>query len=159
MVPQVRKQFNEAFSSEKYQRFLEDLHSKHPGAIEFRIAETPVFIPKDFGDKVIECCEYIIDLILDPSFKELTSRAIPPAENVPNENDHSHFIAFDFGICQDEDGTYSPPSSASRSITRKCWSGILTSRPDIPIISTDWIRSDTSTRCAKWSLEGMPSKK
>jgi hypothetical protein len=108
MVPQIRKQFNEAFSGEKYQRFLEDLHSKRPGAIEFRISETPVFIPKDFGNKVIECCEYIIDLILEPTFKELTRRAIPPSEHVPKENGHSHFIAFDFGICQDDDGSFSP---------------------------------------------------
>jgi hypothetical protein len=27
---------------------------------------------------------------------------------VPNENDHSHFIAFDFGICINEDGEYEP---------------------------------------------------
>lgn len=108
MVPDIRKQFNEAFTTARYQRFLEDLHSRHTGAIEFRISETPIFIPRAFGRKVIDCCEHIIDLILDPAFKTLTDRAIPAGENVPGENNHSHFIAFDFGICQNADGVYEP---------------------------------------------------
>ena len=108
MVPEVRKAFNAAFTPEKYQRFLEDLHSKHTGAIEFRIAETPVFIPKSFGQKIISCCEQIIDVILDPAFGAMTDRAIPQGEHVPGENGHSHFLAFDFGICEMPDGTYAP---------------------------------------------------
>jgi hypothetical protein len=108
MVPDIRKQFNEAFTTARYQQFLEDLHSRHTGAIEFRISETPIFIPRDFGRKVIDCCEHIIDLILEPEFRKLTDRAIPPGENVPGENNHSHFIAFDFGICQHADGAYEP---------------------------------------------------
>ena len=108
MVPLIRKKFNAAFTKEVYTQFLEDLNSKHPGAIEFRIAETPVFIPKDFGQKVFDTCEHIIDMILEPGFKELTNRAIPPGEHVPNENNHSHFLAFDFGICENSDGSYEP---------------------------------------------------
>lgn len=108
MVPLIRKNFNGSFTKQIYDRFLKDLDSKHIGAIEFRIAETPVFIPKDFGQKVFDTCEHIIDMILEPGFKELTNRAIPQGENVPNENNHSHFLAFDFGICENSDGTYEP---------------------------------------------------
>lgn len=108
MVPSIRKKFNTEFSKEIYENFLADLHSKHPGAIEFRIAETPVFVPKDFTAKVIDACEHIIDIILDPGFGKLTDRAIPSGERVPNENDHSHFLAFDFGICENADGELEP---------------------------------------------------
>jgi len=108
MVPSIRKKFNAEFSKEIYENFLADLHSKHPGAIEFRIAETPVFVPKDFTAKVIDACEHIIDIILDPGFEKLTNRAIPAGERVPNENDHSHFLAFDFGICENADGELEP---------------------------------------------------
>jgi hypothetical protein len=108
MVKERRKKFNADFTVEKYQDFLRDLDSKHPGAIEFRVAETPVFIPKEFTDKMINACESIVDLIVDPSFKDLTARAIPPGENVPGENDHTHFIAFDFGICENEKGELEP---------------------------------------------------
>jgi hypothetical protein len=108
MVKERRKKFNTDFTVEKYHEFLTDLDSRHPGAIEFRVAETPIFIPKDFRDKMINACESIVDLIVDPSFKKLTDRAIPPGENVPGENDHTHFIAFDFGICENENGELEP---------------------------------------------------
>lgn len=108
MVPSIRKKFNAEFSTVKYENFLADLHSKHPGAIEFRIAETPVFVPKDFTGKVIDACEHIIDIILDPGFGKLTNRAIPAGEKVPNENSHSHFLAFDFGICENAAGELEP---------------------------------------------------
>src|SRR5882762_649538 len=99
MVPALRKAFNAAFTKEKYAAFLQDLHSKYPGAIEFRVAETPVFIPKAFTEKMIDACEHIIDVITDPNFKQLTQRSIPAGEKVPNENDYCAMIAFDFGIC------------------------------------------------------------
>src|ERR1700710_602887 len=108
MIPEVREQFNQNFTQEKYREFLKDLNSKHPGDIVFRIAETPIFIPKDFTNKMIEACEAIVDVITDESFKKLTERAIPKGETVPNENAHSHFIAFDFGICENENGELEP---------------------------------------------------
>jgi hypothetical protein len=108
MVPAIRKRFNESFTAEKYQQFLTDLHNIHPGAIEFRVAETPVFIPKEFAAKVIDACESITDIITDPRFKELTKNAIPKDLQVPNENDYPDFIAFDFGICINDDGEYEP---------------------------------------------------
>ncbi|HEX4375004.1 MAG TPA: hypothetical protein VHZ50_16990 [Puia sp.] len=108
MVPALRKAFNAAFTQQQYEAFLKDLNSLHPGAIEFRIAETPVFVPKDFGKKIIDACEAIVDLIVDPDFKKLTDRAIPKTDNVPNENAHTHFIAFDFGVCINEEGSLEP---------------------------------------------------
>ncbi|HEX7902870.1 MAG TPA: hypothetical protein VF487_03245 [Chitinophagaceae bacterium] len=108
MVPALRKHFNETFTQEKYQAFLHELNQVHPGAIEFRVAETALFIPKDFTQKMLDACESIVDVIVDPSFKELTKNAIPKNLQVPGENDHSHFIAFDFGICINEAGEYEP---------------------------------------------------
>src|SRR3982750_4374751 len=102
MVPALRRQFNEAFSIEKYQAFLKDLNSKYPGAIEFRVAETPEFIDKAFTQKILDACESIVDVIVDPRFKALTDRSIPKNENIPNETAISHMIAFDFGICVNE---------------------------------------------------------
>jgi hypothetical protein len=108
MIEELRKKFNETFTKEKYNSFLNDLDKKHPGDIEFRIAETPVFISKDFTKKVIDACESIVDVIVDPGFKKLTAAAIPQGEVVPNENEHTHFIAFDFGICENQNGQLEP---------------------------------------------------
>lgn len=108
MVPALRKAFNAAFTRQRYEQFLADLNSRYPGAIEFRIAETPVFIPSSFAVPLLDTCEYIVDLILDPSFKTWTERAIPTADRVPNENDHPHFLVFDFAVCEDGNGGWQP---------------------------------------------------
>jgi hypothetical protein len=102
MIPHLRKIFNDSFSEEKYQVFLNDLNAKHPGAIEFRIAETPVFVPDDFREKMISACESIVDIITTPGFMEESAKAIPPADFVPGNETHPHFIAFDFGVCINE---------------------------------------------------------
>lgn len=108
MIPSIRKEFNSQFTLDKYKAYLEELNSIHPGAIEFRVAETPIFVPKDFTAKMIDACEHIVDFLMDPKFKELTEKAIPPELDVPGENDHSHFIAFDFGVCENPEGELEP---------------------------------------------------
>ena len=108
MIPAIRKAYNEAFTKEKYDSFLKELNEAHPGALEFRVAETPIFVPKDFTNKMLDTCESIVDIIVDPKFKELTKDAIPKELQVPGENEHSHFIAFDFGVCINDAGEYEP---------------------------------------------------
>lgn len=108
MVPSLRKVYNETFTVAQYEALLKDLDSRYPGAIEFRLAETPVFISKAFAQQVFDACESIIDVITDEQFKQITERAIPAAERVPHENDHAHMIAFDFAICDGADGSLEP---------------------------------------------------
>jgi hypothetical protein len=104
----LREEFNRNFTSEKYETYLKQLDALHPGVIDFRIAETPLFVPKDFTQKMLEACEHIIDLIVSPEFKKITEAAIPEAERTPNENDCPECISFDFGICEREDGSLVP---------------------------------------------------
>ena len=108
MVPALRKLFNEQFTDEKYKSFIHDLSAIHPGQLDFRVAETPLFIPRSFKQKMLDACESIIDIIKDEKFKSLTENAIPQDLQVPQENDHSHFIAFDFGICENSEGDIEP---------------------------------------------------
>jgi hypothetical protein len=108
MVTSIRNQFNKSFTPEKYTAFLEDLNQLFPGAIDFRVAETPVFINKSLGKQMIDTCEHIIDLIKRDDFLTLTERAIPKQEYMQNQNGHSHFIAFDFGLCKNKNGELYP---------------------------------------------------
>ena len=108
MVPHLRKLFNDFFTEEKYQSFLTDLNAKHPGAIEFRVAETPVFVPADFRDKMISACESIVDIITGPRFKSDSDKAIPIQDFVPGYEANPHFIAFDFGVCINEKNELEP---------------------------------------------------
>lgn len=108
MVSSWRTSFNQQFTKERYEAFLNDLHSGYPGAIEFRVAETPILANKNFKQKVLDACERIVDRILEPDFKTITERSIPPAERVPNETPFAHMIAFDFGICENQQKDLEP---------------------------------------------------
>jgi len=108
MVPAIRNAFNESFTEEKYQEYLHELNVPHPNQLEFRVAETPVFCDKDFTDKIIAACESIVDVIVSPTFIEESEKAIPKDLVVPGTNNISNFIAFDFGICENEQGELEP---------------------------------------------------
>lgn len=108
MIPELRKKFNQDFTEKKYIEFLADLESLHPGDITFRVAETPVFIPEWFTNKMVDACESIVDIILEDEFKGLTERAIPDGERVAGDDGIPDFIAFDFGICINDKGEAEP---------------------------------------------------
>ena len=108
MIPSIRQAFNTQFTTEKYNAYLDELNSLYPGALEFRVAETPVFVSKDFTRQMTDACDDIIDLIMDPTFKELTDRAIPANVHVPGEEGICQFITFDFGVCETEQGELEP---------------------------------------------------
>ena len=108
MEKSLREIFNKNFSSEKYNTYLQKIEALHPGSLEFRIAETPIFIPKDFTKKMLDACEDIIDVITAPNFKQLTQRSIPKDLIVPGEDDHPQCLVFDFGICENKSGELEP---------------------------------------------------
>ena len=104
----LREQFNKNFSEDKYKAYMDEVEALHPGALDFRNAETPIFINKDFKNKMLAACEDIIDVITAPNFKALTDRSIPADLLVPGEDSHSQFVVFDFGICRNKEGQMEP---------------------------------------------------
>lgn len=108
MIPSVRKQFNDSFSAEIYKEFIEELNQVHPNQLEFRVVETPIFVDKIFTSKMLDACEYIVDILETDEYKKLSERAIPEHYRVKTENPHSNFIAFDFGICINSEGVLEP---------------------------------------------------
>ena len=108
MIKELRTEFNKNFSEEKYKNYLREIEDLYPGTLEFRLAETPIFIPKDFTQKMLAACEDIIDIIVAPNFKADTDKSIPNNIVVPNENEDVSFIVFDFGICESVQGQLEP---------------------------------------------------
>lgn len=108
MISDIRKAYNQNFTDEKYNRFLEDLNSHFSIPVKFRVAETPVFVDRILKKKLVAACDHIIDFIVRDDFKKITERAIPKSVNVPNEDDHTLFLALDFAITKDEKGALQP---------------------------------------------------
>ncbi|PQJ78540.1 hypothetical protein [Polaribacter porphyrae] len=109
MIQNNRQIYNQQFSEEKYQAFLDDIISTYKYTPPFKIAETPVFIPKDLKERLIKACDEIMEVIHQPDFKKLTDGAFfDPNTIVPNEDEVSKFMQLDFGICRDTDGNLVP---------------------------------------------------
>ena len=104
----LRDTFNKNFTEEKYSNYMKEIDAVSPGALDFRNAETPIFIPKEFTKKMLVACEDIIDIIVAPNFKSLTDRSIPEDVFVPGEEGHAQCMVFDFGICENANGEYEP---------------------------------------------------
>ena len=107
MISNFRKQFNEAFSSEKYQQLKNICQQHSPSEIGFRLSESPVFIDKAFQEKLFNAAESIIRQVDSFSEDEL-NKAIPHVSFVPGDDAHYHFLAIDFGICKNENGELEP---------------------------------------------------
>ncbi|MBN8821174.1 MULTISPECIES: hypothetical protein [unclassified Spirosoma] len=108
MIQSVRQTYNQAFSPEQYRAFLAKIDTDLPGQLDFRVAETPVFVPKVLTDKLLQACSDIIGVITRDDFKALTEKAIPAGQLVPNEDEHTQFLAVDFAVCHDEQGELTP---------------------------------------------------
>ncbi len=74
----------------------------------FHVAETPIFIPADLKNQLLEACEEITSQLMHPDFKKYSDGALQPGQIVPNENPHPNFLVIDFGICRDKKGGLIP---------------------------------------------------
>ncbi len=108
MITNIREQYNQLFTTARYQEFLDAIAQKYNHRPPFKIAETPVFVPKDLKGKLFDACEEITDVICRPDFKERSKGAILSGQVVPNEDDHTVFLQMDFGICRNEAGELVP---------------------------------------------------
>lgn len=108
MIPELREKYNSEFSEKNYQAFLKDLDSTFNYHIGFRIAETPIFLPKDLLKEILNASELIVTALQTNEFKEYSKKALSERLAVPNEDEHTSLLAIDFAICKDEKGKFIP---------------------------------------------------
>ncbi len=109
MISSLRQAYNAAFTPEQYQAMIAGIHADLPGQLDFRVAETPIFVPKALADKLVSACDDIVAVLTDGTLKARTEAAIPPGQNVPNEDEHAQFLAIDFAVCRNaETGELEP---------------------------------------------------
>lgn len=109
MLPHLRTYYNKNFTEQKYRLFLKRLDAVCGMNIEFRISETPVFIPPTLMHAMVDAGrDIILQLVNNPHYHAQAQHAIPVEFNVPHETPHPLFVAVDFGIVQQADGTRVP---------------------------------------------------
>jgi len=107
MIPSLRNQYNKDFEPKKYQQLLNDLKVEIGHEVLFRVAETPVFVPKDFKKQLLEACDLIFDSISTPEFYSESEGALKNMPKVPGKEGKPVFMQLDFGVCE-VDGTITP---------------------------------------------------
>ena len=107
MIAKYRELFNTQFTEKKYQEFKNDIASDFNYLPTFRLGETPFFISKDLKNQLTEGCNDVIAFIKKNDFKSFTDKSLEINHKVPNEDEHTTFLAIDFGICE-EDGVVIP---------------------------------------------------
>jgi hypothetical protein len=107
MIPSYRSLFNSQFTEEKYQQLNDSITADFNHKITFRIGESPFFISEELKKQLLDGCQDVISFIQQDNFKELTNKALELNRKVPNEDNHTTFLAVDFGICE-EDGKVIP---------------------------------------------------
>lgn len=107
MDRRFRTLFNAQFTPEHYRRYQTDLANRLNCKFEFRLAETPIFLPDDFKEKIIRAAEEIVEQLSDKSRIEQMKKAIPERWNAPGMDALPSFTQVDFAVVA-ENGEYVP---------------------------------------------------
>lgn len=108
MISHLRNKYNSAFTEEKYNSFLNELYSEFNYHIEFRIAETPIFLPKDFLNEMYKASDLILSALQTKEFRKYSEKALPEEFRVPNEDENPILLSLDYAICKDNEGRLIP---------------------------------------------------
>jgi len=109
MIPSLRSSFNTNYKPEKYQQLLRRLEEQCGVPIQFRINETPCFLPETLVVKVAESGKELIRQLVDnPEYRKRSDESIPAEFHVPHESAHPMFIQVDFGLVRDQQGALQP---------------------------------------------------
>jgi hypothetical protein len=134
-----RKTFNEQFTPELYAWYRNELSGRLHSAFEFRLAETPVFLPDDFRSRVVASANAIVEQLSDPAKIARMKSAIPQRWNTPGMDALPHLTQVDFAVVR-EGGKLVPklielqgfPSlTAMQTVQRDVWNEALQRLPGL----------------------------
>ena len=136
MDARFRALFNGQFTEALYNRYQRDLTGRLNQPFDFRLAETPVFLPDDFKARAIAAANEIIEQLSEPGRLEKMRVAIPERWNTPGMDALPNLAQVDFAVTRDRDGRLVPklielqgfPSlTALQVIQRDAWYDVLQS--------------------------------
>ena len=108
MIPGLRETYNRQFTSEKYHDFLRTLDEAVGMKIEFRVCETPIFLPAEITAELQAAALALVQQLMAPSYLKESLRAVPEPFRVPNDDAHPVFLAVDFAITLNHAGRFEP---------------------------------------------------
>jgi len=109
LIPELRSEFNDRFTAEGYECLLNLVQERCGMRVEFRIAETPVFLPASLLEEMAaDGAELTRRLLGNNAYLAAARQAIPEGYVVAGETAHPHFLTADFALIRDEAGELVP---------------------------------------------------
>ena len=101
VIPDLRGAYNSSYTAERYSEYSRRLAERAGVPIPFRLAETPVFLPPELRDEMVEASLEIFRQLSTPEARLRSERAVPPHLNVPGCDDLPVFAVTDFAVARD----------------------------------------------------------
>ena len=109
MIAELREAFNGRFTPAAYAELLAKLDARCGTHVEFRVAETPVFLPKTLMDHIAAVGAALAERLMGwPEYLSAARKSIPPAYLVAGEAPHPNFLTADFALVRESDGSLAP---------------------------------------------------
>jgi len=109
LIPDLRQEFNEKFTPEGYAALLRITEERCGVRVDFRIAETPVFLPLTMLEQMARSGARLAEtLIGNRTYLDAARMAIPNGYHVASETAHPNFLTADFALVREQNGELAP---------------------------------------------------
>src|SRR5215813_14578798 len=108
MIPSLRRSYNSAYTDQRYRSYQRRLEERGGMEIPFRLAESPVFLPPELRDAMVEASLEIFRQLSTPDALERSKTAVPKRFDVPQCDPLPTFAATDFAVTQSSAGKLEP---------------------------------------------------
>jgi hypothetical protein len=109
LIAPLRSWFNDNFRATKYSALQADLADRCGTRVEFRVAETPVFVEQRMLDEMAREGALLAEqLMADAAYLESARKAIPVGYDVAGQTAHPNFLTADFALVRDAQGALAP---------------------------------------------------
>lgn len=109
MISDLRESFNLRFRPDDYLTLLRRLDRDIGAHVEFRVAETPVFLPQSLLNEIADAGARLARrLLAAPEYLASARQAVPRGFLAAGESAHPHFLTADFALIQETPETRAP---------------------------------------------------
>lgn len=108
MDPALREAFNRLWSPRLHARVHADLVRRIGHPVPFRVAETPLFLPRESWDLFVRSANEIMEQLSAPSHVRAQAGEVPERYRCPGDEALPQFAAIDFAVVDDGAGRLVP---------------------------------------------------
>jgi hypothetical protein len=108
VIPKLRRAYNAGYTDERYRAYARRLEERGGLEIPFRLAETPVFLPPELRNEMVEASLEIFRQLTTPAALYRSTAAVPARFDIPGCDELPVFAVTDFAVTRDAAGRLAP---------------------------------------------------